>query len=177
MTIDELINVINSSPQHKSLYHFTDEANLPSIDTHGLLSKEQLRLRGLWPPLATGGNELSWQLDRIRGIDPCVSLCMTRNHSMKHLAHEAGRLPNPRYMAIDPKALKIPGTRIAFGIANANDVTILPLADAVDRLDVEVLYTRMEWKIPEVNARLRAAEKVEILIPDAVPQELIIGYY
>jgi hypothetical protein len=66
MTINELIAVINGSTQHKSLYHFTDEANFPLISQHGLLSKEQLRVRRLWPPPATGGNDLSRQLDLVR---------------------------------------------------------------------------------------------------------------
>lgn len=177
MTLEELVRFISGSTQHKTLYHFTDESNFPSIAQHGLLSKEQLRARGLWPPAATGGNTLSWQLDLHRGIDPYVSLCMTRNHGMKFLAQQDGRLPNPRYLAIKPEVLQIQGTRIAFGVANANNVEILPIADAIDRLDAEVLYTRTNWNDPAVNQRLRAAEKFEVLIPDAVPRDLITGYF
>jgi len=177
MTVDELIQLIKCSTQHKTLYHFTDEANFPSVAKHGILSKQQLRARGLWPPPATGGNELSWQLDQLRGIDPCVSLCMTRNHGMKFLAHQEGRLPNPRYLAIQPEVLKISGVRIALGVANSNTAEILPVADAIDRLDLEVIYTRTDWKDPAIYSRLRAAEKFEVLIPDAVPRELIIGYH
>lgn len=177
MTVEELIKFIQSSTQHRTLYHFTDEANFQSIREHGILSKEQLRLRGLWPPPAAGGNQLSWQLDQDRGIDPYVSLCMTRNHGMRFLAHQDGRLPNPRYLAIKSEVLRIPGTRIALGVANSNGVEILQVAEAVDRMDVEVLYSRTDWKDPAINLRLRAAEKFEVLIPDAVPCELIVGYY
>lgn len=176
MTVEGLIAHIAASPQHKYLYHFTDESNFPSIANLGLLSKEQLRARGLWPLKAAGGNELSWHLDVQRGIDPYVSLCMTQNHGMKFVAHQAGRLPNPRYLLIKPDVLRIPGVRVAFGIANANDVQILPLDEAVDRLDLEVLYSRTNWGDPEVNARLRAAEKFEVLIPSAVPRDLIVAY-
>jgi hypothetical protein len=177
MTVEELVKFINDSAQHSTLYHFTDEANFPSINQHGLLSKEQLRARGLWPPPKTGGNDLSRSLDLHRGIDPYVSLCMTQNHGMKHLAQQDGRLPNPRYLGIKPEVLQIPGTRIAFGVANANDVEILSIQDAVDRLDTQVLYTRTDWNDPAINLRLRAAEKFEVLIPNAVPRDLIIGYY
>lgn len=177
MTLEELIQLMNNSQQHKTLYHFTDEANFESIAERGLLSKVQLRTRGLWPPAATGGNELSWQLDQFRGIDSYVSLCMTRNHGMKFTAHQAGRLPNPRYLTIKPEVLLFPGTRIALGVANANDVEILPAAEAVDRLDLEVLYKRTEWRDPAVNLRLRAAEKYEVLIPNSVPRELIVGVF
>lgn len=177
MTIEELLGIVAASTQHKSLYHFTDEANFPSIAKHGILSKEQLRSRGLWPPKATGGNQLSWDLDIHRGIDPYVSLCMTRNHGMKFLAQQDGRLSNPRYLAIKPEVFQIPGAKIAFGVANANDVTILPISEAVAHLDIEVLYSRMDWKNPAIHSRLRAAEKFEVLIPNLVPRNLITGYF
>ncbi|MCA1494033.1 DUF4433 domain-containing protein [Ensifer sp. NBAIM29] len=177
MTIDQFIQTIQTSTQHKYLYHFTDEVNFDSINQRGLLSKARLRAEGLWPPAATGGNELSWQLDALRGIDPYVSLCMTRNHGMKYRANQEGRLPNPRYLAINPNVLRIPGVRIALGVANGNNVEILPAEEAINELDVEVLYTRTVWSDPAVQARLRAAEKYEVLIPDAVPRDLIVGMY
>ena len=96
---------------------------------------------------------------------------------MKHTAHQEGRLRNPRYLAIKPEVLQIPGAKIALGVANANDVEIFPVSDAIGRLDIEVLYTRTVWTDPEVNARLRAAEKFEVLIPQVVPIDFIEGYY
>lgn len=174
MTIEQLIAHINVSSQHRYLYHFTDETNFDSINRLGLLSKKQLRERGLWPLAAAGGNQLSWDLDVERGIDPYVSLCMTQNHAMKFVAERDGRLPNARYLSIKPEVLLIPGVYVAFGIANANDVEILPLAEAIGRLDIEVLYSRTNWADPAVNTRLRSAEKLEVLIPNAVPRNLIL---
>lgn len=176
MTVEQLIEHIAASPLHQTLYHFTDEANFQSIARLGLLSKAQLRARDLWPPQAAGGNALSWRLDLERGIDPYVSLCMTQNHGMKFLAQQDGRLPNARYLAINPQVLLIPGVMFAFGVANGNDVEILPIADAVGYMDLEVLYSRTNWSDPAINARLRDAEKCEVLIPNAVPHEFIIGY-
>lgn len=176
MRTQELIKYIKASTQHKYLYHFTDEANFPSIDAKGLLSKEQMRLQNWWPH-ATGGNELSRQLDTARGIDPYVSLCMTRNHRMKYLAQMDGRLPHPRYLAIAPEVLDIEGTKIAFGVANSNNVEILPILDAIQKLDLEVLYTRTNWSNPEIQTRLQTAEKLEVLIPNTVPRELIVGVF
>lgn len=174
MNTDQLVSYIKRSVQHRTLYHFTDESNFPSIDARGLLSKETMRQEGWWPH-ATGGNELSRQLDTKCGIDPYVSLCMTINHRMKYLAQRDGRLPNPRYLKISPNVLTIPGTRIAFGIANSNGVDILPVAEAIDRLDIEVLYTRTDWSDPEVQSRLQEAEKFEVLVPNAVPRKMIVG--
>ena len=177
MTVEEFIKIIEASTQHTTLYHFTDEANFSSIDEHGLLSKAELKKRQLWPPAATGGNDLSHQLDNARGIDPYVSLCLTRNHGMQFVATKDGRLKKPRYLGIKPQVLLIAGTRMAFGIANANDVKIVPMVDAIDQLDREVLYTRTNWSDPAVNKRLSAAEKFEVLVPDSVPRDQILGYY
>ena len=174
MTLDELIAHIEKSHQHRYLYHFTDESNLPSISSKGLLSKAKMRDEGWWPD-ATGGNELSQSLDTQYGIDKYVSLCMTRNHPMKYLAQRDGRLPSPKYLAIEPAVLKLNGVRIAFGVANSSDVEILPIQDAVARLDVEVLYSRTDWSNSDVQQRLAKAEKVEVLIPNSVPRDSIAG--
>jgi hypothetical protein len=177
MGTDEFVAYIGRSSQHKVLYHFTDRGNFPSIKQYGLLSKEQLRARGLWPPAATGGNALSQQLDLARGIDPYVSLCMTRNHRMKYVAMQEGRLTDPRYLALQPEVLLIPGVLISLGVANANGAELLPVAQAIERMDTEVLYERTVWSDPAVQARLQAAEKYEVLVPSHVPVNMIVGSY
>lgn len=174
MTPNELVSHIERSKQHRFLYHFTDEANFPSIASRGLLSKVEMRRQDFWPK-ATGGNQLSWDLDAHRGIDKYVSLCMTTNHPMKYLAHNDGRMPKPKYLAIRPEVLKIDGVKIAFGVANANDVEILPLSKAIEKLDIEVLYSRTDWSDANIRERLIAAEKFEVLVPSRVPIEFIAG--
>ena len=176
MNTKQLVAHIKASTQHKYLYHFTDEANFPSIDSRGLLSKEKMRLQGWWPH-ATGGNELSRQLDTDRGIDAYVSLCMTTNHKMKYLAEKAGRLTNPRYLAIMPEVLELEGTKVAFGVANSNNVEILLVSEAIPKLDLEVLYTRTDWSNPDIQTRLQAAEKFEVLVLNGVPRKMIVGIF
>ncbi len=141
MTIDDLVTSINGSAWNRYLYHFTDESNFPSIAQKGLFSKAKMKREGLPLPDAAGGNSLSRSLDAHKGIDADVSLCMTMNHPLKYLAQKAGRLPDPRYLAIAPDVLKRDGVRIALGVANATEVEILPIADALARgkMDVEVL--------------------------------------
>jgi len=174
MTLDKLIEIIGKSHQHRFLYHFSDEANFTSINEKGLISKATMRAEGWWPD-APGGNQLSWTLDTKHGIDPYVSLCFTTNHSMKFIAERDGRLKSARYLAISPNILKTPGTKIAFGIANANNVEILPIEEAIEKLDIEVIYSRTNWSDPAVQQRLSAAEKFEVLVPHAVPRNLIEG--
>lgn len=175
MTLQELVDHIKNSKQHRALYHFTDESNLASINQHGLLSKTAMRDQGWWPPSATGGNALSHDLDTRQGIDPYVSLCLTQSHKMKYIANKDGRLPSPKYLEISPEVLLIQGTRVAFGIANANGVDILPIENAIERLDIEVLYSRTDWSNGNIQNRLQIAEKCEVLIPNSVPRNLILG--
>ena len=173
MTVEQLIWKIKKSTQHRYLYHFTDEANIPSIRAKGILSKQRMWSRRMWPPSATGGNKLSHDLDARYGIDEYVSLCMTKDHKMSFVAKKNGRLPNLRHLAILPEVLRIAGTRIAFGIANSNDAEILPVHDALEYLDTEVIYERTNWSDPSVQARLQSARKLEVLVPNVVPARLI----
>lgn len=174
MELDEFIKIIEKSTQHQYLYHFTDETNLVSINERGLASKSKMRSECWWPN-TTGGNALSQQLDTSKGIDFYVSLCFTPNHGMAYLAQKDGRLPNPKYLRISPEVLRIEETKIALGVANASGVEILSVKDAIDRLDVEVIYTRTDWSDSAVQTRLKTAEKFEILVPNEVPRALIVG--
>lgn len=172
MTIDDLIAHIKASRQHSCLYHFTDESNLQSIDKKGLVSKERMRVEGWWPT-TTGGDEISHGIDERKGLFNYVNLCFTDNHPMEYRAKEAGRLPSPRYLEISTQVLKIPEVRMADGVATASDTKIMDIQDAIDQIDIEVLYSRTDWKDPKMQARLQAAEKWEILVPSTVPRQLI----
>ena len=81
-----------------------------------------------------------------------------------------------RHNGIASDVLKRDGVRIALGVANATEVEILPLADALahGKVDVEVLYLRTDWKDPVVQQRLQIVKKWEILVPDHVPCDLIV---
>lgn len=172
--VEKFVALIKCSTQHRCLYHFTDESNFEQIGRLGLVSKARMRAEGWWPQ-TTGGNDWSHQQDTARGIDPYVSLCFTCNHPMQYLAHKDGRLPNPRYLKISPDVLLVPDVQVAFGVANANDTEILPRPDALAQLDIEVIYHRTDWSDPVINQRLRAAEKMEVLVPHGVARNLILG--
>lgn len=174
MTVDELISLILQSNQHKYLYHFTDKSNFDKINERGLLSKAKMRSEGWWPK-KTGGNQLSHELDARRGIDTYVSLCFVPNHPMNYVAHKYGRLPDPHYLKILPSVLRRHGVHIAFGISNSNDTDILPIEEAIEHLDVEVIYRWTDWSNREIKQRLGKARKLEALVPNVVPRNLIEG--
>jgi hypothetical protein len=59
------------------------------------------------------------------------------------------------------------------GVSNKSGMKLHTLDQARGLVDFEVLYTRTNWRDPEIQLRLQNAEKCELLIPDHVPLELI----
>jgi hypothetical protein len=59
--------------------------------------------------------------------------------------------------------------------SNQGGVLKVPAAVALADLDLDVIYTYMDWTNPEIHARLQIARKYEILVPKRVPIEYIMG--
>lgn len=172
-SIPEFIETIRKSPQHNWVYHFTDTVNFQSIiDAGGLYSKAELARRGI-TPTRPGGNQWSHGADSAKGLSDYVNLCLTRRHPMSWSAKQDGRLVDPRYLGITPEVLQIQGVKFSLDIANKKDVEVLNLDGNLHRLDLQVIYQKMNWKDPEISARLKAAEKYEILVPNYIPLEMI----
>lgn len=157
---------------HSCFYHFTDERNLPEIRQHGLLSMAAIRAKGL-EVAAPGGNDWSWEADARVGMDRYVHLCFFNEHPMEYRAKEAGRLERTRFLQIDPGVLLRDGVRISLEVSNKAGAKILPVEEALDSLDFEVIYTRTDWKDAAVKDRLKIARLYEVLVPDGVPVEYI----
>ena len=172
MTVDEFEKVLAAGHIYKSLFHFTDRANVPSIAKHGILSKEQAAGSGV-AIAVPGGNEWSNDADVHKGLEDYVNLCFTRSHPMCHVAHMDGRIPDPQYLPISADVLRIEGVRITLGVANKAETELLKVEDGLEQLDKEVLYTRTDWDDLDIQERLQRAEKCEILIPKLVPLALI----
>nr|WP_246252360.1 DarT ssDNA thymidine ADP-ribosyltransferase family protein [Sulfitobacter algicola] len=156
----------------KSLYHFTDRQNLTSINQHGILSKNEMKRRGFWP-VKPSGNQWSWDADDIKGISDYVSICMTRDHPMCHTAVVEQRISDPCDICIDPIVLNQEGVLFCFDIANKTGVSLQALTDILPQIDTAVLYDRTDWKNAEIQDRLKKVKKYEILIPNAVPTNII----
>ncbi len=171
LTVEEFKKILAKGHIYNSLYHFTDIANVPSIAKHGILSKQQATEKGI-AIAVHGGNEWSRDADVHKGLEDYVSLCFTTSHPMCHNAHIEGRIPNPRYLAINSDVLKIEGVKITLGVANKAGTELVNVEDGLEQLDREVLYTRTDWDDPDIQTRLQNAEKCEILVPKFVPTEL-----
>jgi hypothetical protein len=156
-----------------SFFHFTDRRNALSIREHGgLYSHAALRTRAI-QIAAPGGNDWSHDADASKGLDRYVHLCFRPNHPMEYVARQDGRLGDVVYLQIHPDVLGKEGVLFAPDVSNKSGVETIPLADALDMIDFKVLYTRTDWSDPEIQQRLRQAEKYELLVPDHIELKLI----
>jgi hypothetical protein len=159
-----------------AFYHFTDRRNLPMIQEHGgLYSLAMLRKMGIEVP-APGGNDWSHEADIRKGLDRYVHLCFRTSHPMLFRAMQDKRIEVPIYLEIHPDVLNIDGVMYTTDVSNKSGVDIYTLDQAREMLDFEVLYSRTNWKDPEVRQRLQQAEKCELLVPDHIPLDLIRNY-
>jgi hypothetical protein len=159
------------SKSGRVFFHFTDTRNLPSIREHGLLSMYELRQRRII--MAPGGNDWSIEADRRSGMDRYVHLCFFEEHPMDYIAQKEGRIEKTRFLRIDPTVLTMDGVLVSTEVSNKAGALPQPADTMVKALDLEVIYTRTDWKDPKIQARLRSARKCEILVPDHIPIELI----
>jgi hypothetical protein len=154
-----------------SFYHFTDTRNLPTIRQHGLLSMRTLRERNLI--VAPGGNDWSLDADKRSGMDDYVHLCFFKEHPMEYVAKNDGRIQNTRFLKIMPSVIEVSVAMITDRVANRADAWPRPAEEMVAKLDLEIIYTRTDWKDPKIQVRLRNARLCEILVPKTVPLNLI----
>jgi hypothetical protein len=159
------------------LYHFTDRRNLASIrDTGGLYSTAKLHEKGI-KTFHPGGNDISLESDRRFGMDQFVHLCFNTNHPLEFLARQDGRIQRTAWLYVDPSVLCRKGVLFTPGVANRAGMEQVPISDATDMIDFEVLYTRTDWSDPAVFARRQAAERCEILVPNTIPFKFFSEYF
>ena len=158
------------------IWHFTDKSNLDLIvENKGLLSLGELERRKINIPIP-GGNEWSHDADRMKGVQEYVHLAFVDDHPMLYRAKQEGRIPNPIWLKIDSSILLDANVRYTSEVSNKSGVPILQPEEAKEQIDIEVLFTRTDWRNPDIKARKQAAIKSEILIPDFIPIGKILDY-
>jgi len=158
-----------SSRFNHPLYHFTCKRNLVSIKASGgLYATAKLREMGI-KNFYPAGNDLSLDLDKQLGMDTYVHLCFRTNHPLEYRASQDGRILRTTWLTIDPSIIDLEGVMYCAGVANRVQNEYIPIHDALEMIDSEVLYGKTDWHDPEILDRLKAAEKCEILVPDVVP--------
>jgi hypothetical protein len=155
------------------LYHFTDRRNLQLIrERGGLFPLAELEDAGLEIP-APGSDEGSRLVDRRRNLHRYVHLCFKSNHPMEFVARLEGRIGDSIFLQVHASVIHWDGVLFCPGMANTNGITFHGIDAARAMIDYEVLYSRTNWSDPQVQQRLQAAEKYEILVPRAIPLDLI----
>lgn len=156
------------------LWHFTDAKNLLPIRQHGLLSTRTLGTEGI-KPAATGGNEISLREDRRRGMDGYVHLTFLKGHPMEYRAVERGNITDLVRLKVKPEVLLIGGVKMTMDVSNKKGVFPISLEEGLDYLDREIIYEHAEWGDSVAYARLTAARKCELLVPDKIDKKFIIN--
>ena len=99
--------------------------------------------------------------------------CFKSNHPMEFVARQEGRITDSIFLQVHPSVIHWEGVLFFPGMANTNGMTFHGIDEARGMIDYEVLYSRTNWSDPQVQQRLQAAEKYEILVPRAIPLNLI----
>jgi hypothetical protein len=60
-------------------------------------------------------------------------------------------------------------------VSNKSGAPIFDAKEAIKRIDFDVLFTDMNWRDPDIQARRQAAIKSEILVPVFIPIEKILS--
>lgn len=160
---------IKSLDQIPRLYHFTDRRNLESIrDQGGLHPLSDLKKRDVKIP-APGGNQWSRDADELKGMGRYVHLCFRSNHPMEYLARQDGRIGDSIFLEIHPSVMQFPSVMFTPDVSNKADVEAVPIIQATELIDFEVLYSRTDWSDQAIQQRLKQAEKYEVLVPCHIP--------
>lgn len=158
-----------------SIWHFTDKSNCESIKASGLLSWKNLVTKGM-VPAKPGGNKWSHDADELVGVDRYVHLAFSKQHPMLHVAMKDGRIENPVWIRISLDVLDLPGVMFTNDVANKAGVGLFANEDAKSNVDVEAIYKFLDFKVEGNQERKCAAEKSQILVPDMIAVNYILGY-
>jgi hypothetical protein len=172
LKVENLINYIRGRTKYACLYHFTGEKNKRSIEEHGLLSTcERLSNKEIHvDPNQRGGDEVSDAIDERKCLNNFVNLSFIPRPPLYFVAQDAGRIPNPAFLAIDPNVLIVEGVHFAYGVANSRRTTIKPIADSVEQIYKDI-YGLDENYIETRNYFPKKARRSEILVPKKVEQQ------
>jgi hypothetical protein len=158
--------VAKTLDQIPRLYHFTDRRNLDSIRAQGGLHPlKDLAKKGVNIP-APGGNQWSQDADELKGMGRYVHLCFRSNHPMEFIARQDGRIGDSIFLEIHPSVMQFADVMFTPDVSNKAGVQAVPIAQATELIDFEVLYTRTDWsRIRKFNCVLSRLRSMKCLYP------------
>jgi hypothetical protein len=126
-------------------------------------------------PSATGGNDWSLEADAHSGMDGYIHLCLLSEHPMEWLAKQKKQIEESTFLRVRPEIMRLEGVMMTAEVANKSGVAPCSPNELLGSLDLEVIYGRTDWKLPEIRERRKAAKLYEILIPEHVPAAMILN--
>jgi len=156
------------------LYHFTDRSNIPLIKRYGgLLSWSYCEKHGIRIP-KPGGGQLSRQLDVSRNLQDYVRLSFTREHPMKYIAKNDGRIIDPVNLIIDIRAACI--SSALYSNKNATikrePVNIGSTIDDLRQIHFSSVKVRTHFDLDEDE---RSYFQAEVMIKTFLPKKYIVN--
>jgi hypothetical protein len=143
-----------------SIWHFTDESNLASIQKHGLLSLALLHEQSI-DVSCYGGNALSHNLDRGKGLDKYVHLSIIKDHPMQYRKKQNGEIPNPISLEIDISVLFENKSGCCSQIANAYTAKCYNIKDLDKVIDLKTLLNNPRYDNPVRKSQLIVANRID----------------
>ncbi len=161
----------------RSIWHFTDMSNIQSIKNNGLLSLRNL-INNKINVACYGANELSHKLDISKGLDQFIHLSLIKDHPIQYIKTKNQEIPNPVWLEIDAKVLFKKKSIFSDTIANKTGAKIYTdINDLARFIDLDVLWSRTDWRDPQIKQRRKQAKYGEIMIKDSIEIQDIIGVY
>jgi hypothetical protein len=88
---------------------------------------------------------------------------------MEYVARQDGRIGDSIFLEIHPSVMQFRDVMFTPDVSNKSGVQAVPIAQAAELIDFEVLYTRTDWSDQAIQQRLKQAEKYEVLVPCHIP--------
>lgn len=154
----------------KTLYHFTDRANIESIKKYGALYSWDYCLSNNISIPMPGGDDLSRDLDKRYNLQNFVRISFTRNHPMMYIALDQQRIKNPVILEIDPEIIYWQNTKYANKNATRNDVSIGSEVENFKNIRFDVVKQTKHF---DLDLNDKSYYQAEILILEKLPIEYI----
>lgn len=151
------------------LYHFTDHSNLKSIkENGGLYSWFYCDRNNIVIPM-TGNSSLGRSLDLEFGLGDFVRLSFIKDHPMKHVAMNEGRITRPLLLKVSIEVCYFENTR--FSDMNAADRRHTN-GDTVDFLN-SLRFDLFHRRYFDLNPIEKKQHQAEVLVKTWIPAEYI----
>lgn len=92
---------------------------------------------------------------------------------MEYNAKKDGRIQTSKFLHIHPSILRTDGAMISLDVSNKSAANFGSPEDFIEKIDLQVIYTRTDWNNADIKNRLNLAKKCEILIPNIISVDYI----